>query len=276
MVKRLKQWRDEILKHANNHPASHLVTISEIRYHEVMILTLRPSPLFPKPSHEAIRHCLESAVICIELYEKLYLSNSLKYSWTGVHSLFLCVMTIFYCVWTPGDNELSSLRFEIDREMCHQKRLMQVPKAASDILSAIGEYWPEARRCRDVLSRMSSATLRRFTEKVAMLDSNRQESEKAEKPQLNIMSNGPTNKVQQQQQPQQKFSWMPWPSSTEIGDEDAAVNDTQYNPISIENDLSELSETGQLDTFLTTDWLSCFENSDNWVNGGFTDTLDGT
>jgi hypothetical protein len=56
---------------------------------------------------------------------------------------------------------------------------MQVLKAASDILSTIGEYWPEARRYRDVLSQMSSATLRPFTEKVAMLDSNGQESEKA-------------------------------------------------------------------------------------------------
>jgi hypothetical protein len=102
MVKRLKQWRDEIPKHANDYPPSHLVTICEIRYHEVMMLTLRPSPLFRKPSHEAIRHCLESAVICIELYEKPYLSNSLKYSWTGVHSLFLRIMTIFYCFGRPG------------------------------------------------------------------------------------------------------------------------------------------------------------------------------
>jgi hypothetical protein len=69
---------------------------------------------------------------------------------------------------------------------------------------------------------------------------------------------------------------MPWLPLTETGDEDVAVNGTEYNPISIENDLSELSNAAQLDTFLTTDWLSYFENSDNWVNGGFTDTLDGT
>ena len=101
------------------------------------------------------------------------------------------------------------MHFEIDKEMCHQKRLLQVLKAASNILSAIGDYWPEARRCRDVLSRMSSATLRRFTEKVVMLDSNRRESENAGQPQLNIMNDSPATKVHPQQ-PLQNFSWMPW------------------------------------------------------------------
>lgn len=84
-------------------------------------------------------------------------------------------MTVFYCVWTPGDNEPLSRQFEIAKKMCHQKRLIQVLNAASDILSATGEYRPEAKRCKDVISRMSSATLRRFTEKVVTLDSNRRQ-----------------------------------------------------------------------------------------------------
>jgi hypothetical protein len=82
-------------KSHNTRTVTQLVTICEIGYHEVMMLTLRPSPLFRKPSQVAIRQCLESAVICIELYEKLYRSNPLQYSWTAVHSLFLCVITIF-------------------------------------------------------------------------------------------------------------------------------------------------------------------------------------
>lgn len=279
MVRRLNQWREEIPQHADSHPASHLVTICEIRYHEVMLLTLRPSPLFRKPSQAAIRQCFESAVICIELYEKLYITNSLQYSWISVHSLFLCVMTIFYCVWTPGDNELSSLQFEFDKKTCHQKRLMQVLNAASDILNATGEYWPEAKRCKDVISRISSATMRRFTEKAVMLDSNRQESVKTgrtSETQLNFLNYSPTTAAQQQQQqPSHNCSWMPWLSSMEIGDSDAPVNDTQYDPMRIENDLQELSEGGQLDKFLTTDWLSYFEHSDNWVNDGVTNTFDG-
>ncbi|KAI7975055.1 hypothetical protein EIK77_001915 [Talaromyces pinophilus] len=141
--------------------------------------------------------------------------------------------------------------------MCHQKRLMQVLNAASDILSATGEYWPEAKRCKDVISRLTSATLRRFTGKVVTLDSNRQESLKhggTGETQLNAQDGRPTTVVQQQQQqPQHNFSWMPWLSSMAIGDSDAAVNDTQYGPMSIENDLQGLSEGRQLDTFLATE-----------------------
>lgn len=84
-------------------------------------------------------------------------------------------MTVFYCVWTPGDNELSSLQFGIDKKMCHQKRLMQIINAAPDIPNATGAYWPEVKRCKDVISRMSAATLRRFIEKVIMLDNNKHE-----------------------------------------------------------------------------------------------------
>lgn len=44
--------------------------------------------------------------------------------------------------------------------------------------------------------------------------------------------------------------------------------------MSIECDLVELSR-GQLDTFLTTDWLSYYENSDNWANDGIQMVLTG-
>lgn len=278
MVRRLKQWRDEIPQHTDGHPASYLAIICEIKYHEVMMLTLRPSPLFRKPSHESIQQCLESAIICIELCEKLYLKNSLHYSWLGVHSLFLYVMTIFYCVWTPSDNVLSSLGFEIDRDTCHQKRLMHVLNAASNILTATGEYWLEAKRCKDVINRISSATLLRFTEKIAMPDQTRQESvtsKETTKTSLGILEDSPIAAIQQQQQ-QQNFSWMPWLPSTEMRDKDTVVDNTLYDPINIENDLLELSEGGKLDTFLTNDWLSYFENSGNWANDELRDSFDGT
>lgn len=67
---------------------------------------------------------------------------------------------------------------------------------------------------------------------------------------------------------------MPWLSSPEIGPSDASLNETPYDPMSIECDLVELSR-GQLDTFLTTDWLSYYENSDNWANDGIQMVLTG-
>ena len=69
---------------------------------------------------------------------------------------------------------------------------------------------------------------------------------------------------------------MPWLPSSKIGDGDISLNNTQYDPMSIKKDILELSEGRQLETFLTTDWLSHFETSDNWVNDGFTDAFDGT
>ncbi|KAL4791077.1 hypothetical protein BDV19DRAFT_393440 [Aspergillus venezuelensis] len=32
---------------------------------------------------------------------QLYIANSMHYGWISVHSLFLCLMAMFYCVWSP-------------------------------------------------------------------------------------------------------------------------------------------------------------------------------
>ena len=57
-------------------------------------------------------------------------------------------------------------------------------------------------RCKDVISRMPSATLRHFTEKVVILDSRRQESVQSGGTIKTILSilddNTPTTAVQQQ------------------------------------------------------------------------------
>ena len=121
------------------------------------MLILRPSPLFQRPSKESVRECFSSAMKCSELYHKLYTANQLHYSWLNVHSLFLCVMTMFYCVWTHN-----GIADEVDLEF-----LMRTLNSVSDILSATGEYWPEAKRSRDVLNRISVATTRRFTQNVS-------------------------------------------------------------------------------------------------------------
>lgn len=125
---------------------------------------------------------------------------------------------------------------------------------------------------------MAAATLGRFTENAIMLDNNKHEPVKTGgtcETQLDILDDSPKSAAQRrQQQPSQNFSWMPCLSSMEIGSSDASVNETPYDPMSIESDLMELSR-GQLDTFLTTDWLSYYENSDNWVNDEIIDTCDG-
>lgn len=71
-------------------------------------------------------------------------------------------MVMFYCVWTP-QGVADEANFDC---------LMRSLKASSDVLSAMGEYWPEAARSRGVLDRISTATMRRFTDKINTARSN--------------------------------------------------------------------------------------------------------
>lgn len=153
MISRLRKWRQEIPKHAEGERTFYLNDLCEIRYHEVMMLMLRPNPVFQTPTKASMGECFSSAIACSKLYAKLYADNQLRYGWLTVHSLFLCIMTIFYCVWTP-EGIADHVNFD-----CLTSSL----KAASDVLSATGEYWPEAKRSRDVLDRIFSATMRRFS-----------------------------------------------------------------------------------------------------------------
>ncbi|KAM6476834.1 fungal-specific transcription factor domain-containing protein [Trichoderma sp. SZMC 28011] len=153
MISRLRKWRQDIPRHAEGERTFYLIDLCEIRYHELMMLMLRPNPLFKQPSKAALGECFTSAITCSKLYAKLYADNQLRYGWLTVHSLFLCIMTIFYCVWTP-EGIADQVNFD-----CLTTSL----KAASDVLSATGEYWPEAKRSRDVLDRIFTATMRRFS-----------------------------------------------------------------------------------------------------------------
>ncbi|RAK72265.1 fungal specific transcription factor domain-containing protein [Aspergillus fijiensis CBS 313.89] len=152
MLNRLRQWKSSIPCHPPDSPACYLNDLLEIKYYELVMLVVRPSPLFNHPSRSLIRQCFHCALECIRLYHKLYVNSMLHYNWMNVQSLFLCVVTIFYCVWAPdgvGD--------ETDLDT-----VLHALKSASDILSATGEYWLEAKRSRDVLDGITRATVRRF------------------------------------------------------------------------------------------------------------------
>ncbi|OOF93071.1 hypothetical protein ASPCADRAFT_33782, partial [Aspergillus carbonarius ITEM 5010] len=136
MLIRLRQWREAIPRHSEASTRYYINLLSEIKYHELVMLVLRPNPRFQNPDKASLRECFSSAMACSELYHQLYMANSLHYGWINVHSLFLCLMVMFYCVWTPhGIAEEANL-----------DSLMRALKASSDVLSAMGEYWPEAKR----------------------------------------------------------------------------------------------------------------------------------
>ncbi|RSM04321.1 hypothetical protein CEP52_006913 [Fusarium oligoseptatum] len=154
ILNRLRQWRRDIPRHAESSPRHYLSLLCEIKYHELLMLILRPNPRFQNPDKATLRECFSSAMACSELYHRLYMTNMLHYGWISVHSLFLCVIVMFYCVCTPR-----GIADEADFDS-----LMRALKVSSDILSAMGEYWPEAKKSRDVLDRVSTATIRRFTQ----------------------------------------------------------------------------------------------------------------
>lgn len=154
MLDRLHHWEAEIPRHPEGSTSLYMNLLCEIKYHELIMLVLRPSPLFHQPSKTSLRECFSSALKCSKLYHTLYNTNMLHYSWISVHSLFLCIITMFYCVWTP-DGVTDGVNFDT---------LMQALKSTSDVLSATGEYWPEAKRSRDVLDRISAAIMKRFTQ----------------------------------------------------------------------------------------------------------------
>lgn len=162
MLVRLGKWKTDIPRHPEGSPQYHMNLLCEIKYHELVMLILRPSPLFQHPDKASVRECFASALECSKLYHRLYTAKALHFGWSSTHSLFVCVMVMFYCVWTP-QGVADEANFDC---------LMRSLKASSDVLSAMGEYWPEAARSRGVLDRISMATMRRFTDKINATRSN--------------------------------------------------------------------------------------------------------
>jgi hypothetical protein len=172
MLRRLQEWKTGIPQHGPESASHYLNNLLETKYHELIMLVVRPSPLFNHPSRALTRQCLASALACSALYHELYLAGTLHYTWINVQSLFLCVMTIFYCIWAPGGvREEEKEEDEEDNqrgggEGADLDTIIHALKTVSDILSATGEYWLEARRSRDVLDCIMRATVRRFARRL--------------------------------------------------------------------------------------------------------------
>lgn len=98
ILNRLRQWREQIPSHPEGRPQHYMNMFCEIKYHELVMLVLWPNPRFQHPDRASLRECLLSPINCSKLYYKLYITKSLYYGWISVHSLFLCIMIIFYCV----------------------------------------------------------------------------------------------------------------------------------------------------------------------------------
>ncbi|CAI7622042.1 unnamed protein product [Penicillium crustosum] len=149
MIERLQNWLADI-PHGSEDDA--IAKICETKYHEMMILVLRPSPGIPEPSEETLARCFQHAVDLLRGFGDLYRQEALLYSRLIVHSVFLSTLIMLHCLW----------------RLPHVASEVQIDEVVADtsislnILSSIGEYWAEAKRARDCIHELSGATVQRL------------------------------------------------------------------------------------------------------------------
>ncbi|KAL4800319.1 fungal-specific transcription factor domain-containing protein [Aspergillus venezuelensis] len=129
-----------------------IISLCKAKYHETMILLLRPSPGIPNPTNEILDECFNHALSLIQEYSELYASGDLLYSRLIVHSIFLGTLVMLNCIWKLP---LTAARIPVDD-------LISKLNASQNILSSIGEHWLEATRARDCIRELSSATVQRL------------------------------------------------------------------------------------------------------------------
>jgi hypothetical protein len=93
--------------------------------------------------------CYESACEAIHIFDELYRKNMLVHSWITFHSLVLGTLTMLYCVKASAE---VAQRTRLDV-------LMGDLSAGLSILSATGEHWPGAKRCRDILDELGRSII---------------------------------------------------------------------------------------------------------------------
>ncbi|KAJ5285054.1 hypothetical protein N7524_000360 [Penicillium chrysogenum] len=149
MVERLQTWFADIPRGVGDDA---ITKICETKYHEMMILVLRPSPGIPEPSEEVLARCFQHAVDLLRGFGELYRQEALLYSRLIVHSVFLGTLIMLHCLW----------------RLPHVASEVQIVEVVADtsislnILSSIGEYWAEAKRARDCIHELSGATVQRL------------------------------------------------------------------------------------------------------------------
>ncbi|CAK7208628.1 hypothetical protein SEUCBS140593_000237 [Sporothrix eucalyptigena] len=147
LLGQLDEWASAIPNPGNSE--SYLHTMCQLRYHALRMLLLRPSPAIPNPSHDCLRACYDSAVISLRLLHQLYRRNMLVHSWITLHTLVLSTITVLYCL-----QGVPALAREIELDT-----VMSDVGAGLAILSATGEYWTSAKRCRDILEGLTRTTM---------------------------------------------------------------------------------------------------------------------
>lgn len=149
MIDSLQSWLLDIPRAATIEP---IAKICETKYHEMMILILRPSPGIPEPSDDLLARCFQHAVELLRGFGELYRQEALLYSRLIVHSIFLGTLIMLHSIW-----RLPQIASQV-----HIDDVVADTGIGLNILSSIGEYWTEAKRARDCIHELSGATIQRL------------------------------------------------------------------------------------------------------------------
>ncbi|KAJ5535877.1 hypothetical protein N7513_009063 [Penicillium frequentans] len=149
MIGRLQAWLSDIPQAPG---MESIAKICETKYHEMMILLLRPNPGIPEPSEDLLSLCFQHAVDLVRGFGELYRQEALLYSRLIVHSIFLSTIIMLHCLCRVP--QISS-RVQIDDVVADTC-------ISLNILSSIGEYWTEAKRARDCIQELSNSVIQRF------------------------------------------------------------------------------------------------------------------
>ncbi|KAJ0427079.1 fungal-specific transcription factor domain-containing protein [Aspergillus carlsbadensis] len=151
MIQSLDVWLSEIPMQV---PGVHsdLVLLCKIKYHEIMILLLRPSPGISSPPGDTLNGCFQHGLALLQVFGDLYANGELLYNRLVVHSVFLGTLAMLYCIW----------RLPWSAAKIPVGDLISRFNTAQNILSSIGEHWSEATRSRDCIKELSTVTIQRL------------------------------------------------------------------------------------------------------------------
>lgn len=147
VLQQLDEWLAGIPSD-NQHPNEFMQLVCQLRYHGLCLLLLRPSPAIPKPTSASLMRCYESAVESIRILDQMYRQNLLIHNWISLHGLVLAVLTLLYCV--KAEPEVA--------RATQPDVLAATISSALGILSATGEHWVSAKKCRDILEDLARST----------------------------------------------------------------------------------------------------------------------
>ncbi|KAM3434249.1 hypothetical protein NHJ13734_006092 [Beauveria thailandica] len=148
VLRQLDDWLANIPSDSG-YPNELMQLVCRLRYHGLCLLLLRPSPAIPKPTADALVRCQSSATESIRILDQMYRQNLLIHNWISLHGLVLSVLTLMYCV--KAEPEVA--------RATQPDALMGTISSALGILSATGEHWAAAKKCRDILEDLAKSTV---------------------------------------------------------------------------------------------------------------------